>query len=1694
MSDTAEFLIQKVRSRRKELHQSSAVEDTSDVTSAVDNHGFVGDDADNSGVKSPTRNVESERSIGSPTENMEDETQSMLENVELRRNRRKKKMKRRELSSHEASIHEIDESEINEISTNLQQIRDSLVNSSKTSAIENTLDSKSNQDVDDEVEDTVDRVSDAIEEKTKVIDSLKVPTEIAGKRDDESIKDTDDKMAAYRDRLKNRMNRAKTKAESQIVDETAADRANRMKVAVRILKNENDKREEEELQKKMEARRLKKSNKKKASLIVPPEQAITPVKPDDPTEDQAYDFFTKEWDDLEQRTTFSETSVGVASSSVQATEAEELESTEKSKLLRDYFPGGDHAELFRITRATYTPFHQRLAQESESYFVPSITTVPTSKKLSEGVSVARMVEDEGYYVGQRPQVLTKNVNRLENRLIEEADGQSSDRSWFGQDGRVVCLPDPIHGVSYSPFEPNNKLPEGLQTVYRKAYRSDNVPRVEGSFDSRNYQLDIDLSSCQFAHHPLFSREHVLSRRLYDLYKQYCTLFKDDRPSYLQQKLTALRVAAGNIGRNHSVEDGDNDFRLERLAKYRSEMKTTRLEKDRAEATFRKLQKNIIRVWKSLKTLRERQNFVNTSVKLVIHREETNAEEDQEFWDEEILNEVKDVDDEYNMLYRENLDVYQKEMDEWKNWNKKYKEAKKKAQQLQKSPRKNEGEVNDAPTPDEEELLNETKKSKPIPPEPFNYERVAEEVKEKAKKIRRHPGEPRLQFELKSTATITPTNQCPSGEERRRNEIAKRKIIVKILVNNKVVSSTNPRALNSEFNITVGQIFNVQVIQWVREIKLQLYEVASIVSTPSLIAEVFLPVPDVDSTSENIGLSDVEFSSDHVIQYGHEGIGSGVEVQLDNVDDNKVTLLTNGMIKCGISWAVGDDGRILSPPVTDDRNNRSGPFAAGLATGIPELNKLVEWVKKSNLDPNDPANASLLHLIKTVGGNKDGVSKVPDYFRLDHVQEEFNFVADEEIDNNLRFKMIELRESGMVQEFKNYAMIPLKEKEIPRDLFETYERRLRKEQSDEELIRSDPYRTRVSKFLSQVRENVMQRFHQVHHQKSLEDIVVEDQVPDIGTLGFNILSIFQKRRPLKPVRKERKKVTAQNIGGADINVIINVGRAMDIPIRTANRDFQVKGSAVGVFGHQQLLRPFVEVMFQRQTVRTFAADGPNPTWNQELHLPFKAPDDNYSPTNLQAVKDVIYFNVFDEVIIDILEDDRNRDTDVHQRMERRFLGSLRIPFSTVYLNSKVEGTFHLNIPPALLGYERSKHQRFLANIFDPTPSSQNDVVSSYLSIYVIVEPTLPPPEVFHEKFESDETETLLNFADAWQSNLNSSFPNRNIKATVIDVHGKTVFITRYFAEIKPPEELLIGGNDSIKAERVARFVSLIPSISDSVLFPGLCDLWSTSDQFLRMLSGDEEEHAVLLVNYFLSMNKQAWLLLGIAVPEGPTAYVLTKEGDDLWAWNASTAHHFSLLDSYSSLQTIGCLVNQHNIWANIQAYDDPSQTSFDLSKTSYWKPFFSRSFPNPGLSSVQLQELPYFQTDEEYVRRKQDEIWKSLRDNFMKWRRHSRTPWNRHCTDVLSKMLPRYEESTWNRDANFDGISLELGQMLSSYQMSGFPIQQPYTDVESIVEAVYSTGVHLNKSDNVEFALAVYVHPYPCGVLSVWVYVASLVHS
>lgn len=69
--------------------------------------------------------------------------------------------------------------------------------------------------------------------------------------------------------------------------------------------------------------------------------------------------------------------------------------------------------------------------------------------------------------------------------------------------------------------------------------------------------------------------------------------------------------------------------------------------------------------------------------------------------------------------------------------------------------------------------------------------------------------------------------------------------------------------------------------------------------------------------------------------------------------------------------------------------------------------------------------------KVVSG---GEVTVPDYFRLEQLQEEFNFVSDEELDRSRRFRLLRLR-TQEVAEFRNYKCVPALEREVSEKVFQ-----------------------------------------------------------------------------------------------------------------------------------------------------------------------------------------------------------------------------------------------------------------------------------------------------------------------------------------------------------------------------------------------------------------------------------------------------------------------------------------------------------------------------------------------------------------------------------------------------------------------------------------------------------------------------------
>uniref|UniRef100_A0A4X2JNY5 Uncharacterized protein n=1 Tax=Vombatus ursinus TaxID=29139 RepID=A0A4X2JNY5_VOMUR len=103
-------------------------------------------------------------------------------------------------------------------------------------------------------------------------------------------------------------------------------------------------------------------------------------------------------------------------------------------------------------------------------------------------------------------------------------------------------------------------------------------------------------------------------------------------------------------------------------------------------------------------------------------------------------------------------------------------------------------------------------------------------------------------------------------------------------------------------------------------------------------------------------------------------------------------------------------------------------------GIPWLintQKLFEWANEVRIDPNDPDYSDLMEFIMYT---RHKGQAIPKYFRLEQLQEEFNFVSEEEIKKNKRFQLLQLRNAGQLDVFVLQQM-PLYDREIPDLVFQ-----------------------------------------------------------------------------------------------------------------------------------------------------------------------------------------------------------------------------------------------------------------------------------------------------------------------------------------------------------------------------------------------------------------------------------------------------------------------------------------------------------------------------------------------------------------------------------------------------------------------------------------------------------------------------------
>ncbi|XP_077734363.1 protein CC2D2B isoform X32 [Canis aureus] len=674
------------------------------------------------------------------------------------------------------------------------------------------------------------------------------------------------------------------------------------------------------------------------------------------------------------------------------------------------------------------------------------------------------------------------------------------------------------------------------------------------------------------------------------------------------------------------------------------------------------------------------------------------------------------------------------------------------------------------------------------------------------------------------------------------------------------------------------------------------------------------------------------------------------------------------------------------------------------------------------------------------------------------------------------------------------------------LLQEYESQIEKDISISDVNSITTQRINSANFLKKMRRLIMKRIVKVS-KFNLSDVVADyEEIVSASQLTDAVCKLVEQHRKLKPQRKERKKVAAQTICDGDIKILVRILRAYNIPTRNiaVNRVLDLPTylkSSISCLRHKETIKsvesdeilnedtvqPFVEVSFQHTVYQTSTASGSHPCWNEEIKVDFISPGHDYSFSSLSKLKDNIYINIFDEMIIEKHEDPYFKSCSSHSHIRKNWLGSIVFPFSALLQQSEISGTFQVNIPPVLLGYTWSK--TYVSPKEDNNGQNLKECI--FLNIFATIEPQISyvtcNPEL--DKF-SDLTD-VLERAQIFKKTCKAMFPNRRITTTVFNSEGIQILVTRYIKALNPPQQFLdmFLHDSSATLDLIARFVSLIPIVPDILDENDGFDIWMTSERCISLAIGNKEEHAILLCNFFLYFGKKALVLLGTSMLEGQVAYVLTQETNEYLLWNPLTGQCHKQFDPFCPLQSVDCLFDDGNVWFNIQQNNTPMAVHFDYLKESFWKQLLPKNFQGTKPHTIQPEEIIYCETSKSMIEDLKNRIERTLKRKMMEWRPKQPTRWNRQCTYILRKILPTLELGTGSFVSSEEESEFE--RLLQLYWVTGFPIQMPYTDVESIIDAVYQTGIHSSEFPQTEFALAVYIHPYPNNILSVWVYLASL---
>ncbi|XP_049285428.1 coiled-coil and C2 domain-containing protein 2A [Anopheles funestus] len=941
---------------------------------------------------------------------------------------------------------------------------------------------------------------------------------------------------------------------------------------------------------------------------------------------------------------------------------------------------------------------------------------------------------------------------------------------------------------------------------------------------------------------------------------------------------------------------------------------------------------------------------------------------------------------------------------------------------------------------------------------------------------RAPGEPPVHIVLRRDPDGARTGD-QSGHLSGRELLFK----LKLFIDGNHVASTKARhfQLDDRTMIDFNTSFSIKLTTKIPDtIALHLYE-KNRMMLKSMRAEIFLPLPATGELYEDVDSVDYQFSS-----------GKPYQAQS----------YTNGTVELRIGWLEPSDGTFPSPS-----QRRTLPKRVVVPKEL-----LRRWIDDRALETEDEPDADreadLLRVLRDDGTQDRSRRPSKESIPLESDESEFHFNEDklafctaETIEQNERLILLSKRFQRSLK-YRDAKFIPQTERELAIAVSSKEDEEQMK--IIDETLGTDPIdlqRHRGKRYLQKVYDIISNHCRVLNQDKmnNANLLVGGDQVPSFGSLSLAFLEIFGPRRPLKPSRRSPNSRASVRVSDVTrFKIIVTIVRAFGIPMRmedyqsgSIGRRNSNMSSSNGRFSFRTSnVRPYIAVSLKDRIFRTSTADGTAPTWNEQLEVPLDCSTDQ--------IRKHLHIDLYDEYMEDLLEDDRTRPTEVYQRISSRWLGQLRIPISTIYLNQRLEGTFEIKTPPILFGYDRQMQDHQAGEIVDSygnpigligsgTGSSLPDMRElTHVTLFISLEPLIERPTLDTGSLECVELERIKSRIYLWYEEYRHEFPSRAIVPPMVTLlGGKRICATRLLGPLPIPFPI-----DELTETMIRRYVSLIPIHYSVDPCSQLNGIWLTNKEILTMMCGSPKDMGVLLACFYLQLGYEVWLIFGNSVLMGDTTFVLLLEGGEFFIVDPCSGKKYSSTDTYCPLNRIYLIVGQDNIWGNIQKENRVFLTQLDVRKSGYWRTLFNR-FHEPPAGCVQEVSFPFREALP--AKELQRAIERKLMRKIASWRTHRKTVWNRFISDHLRSTLISLERDTC-LETNTERHGETFSQMFISYKVHGFPINLPYNNLSTIVAHVKGTGIHLNSEATVEFGLGVYIKDYPCNVYSVWIFLMSLV--